>query len=79
MLAAAGELGYLGPNPLGRQLRSGRSGIVGVVVGDALRRSFRDPVAIQVLDGLVGTLGELGLGVLLIPAPATRRSRPSTR
>lgn len=69
MLAAAADLDYLGPNPLGRQLRSGRSGIVGVVVGDALRRAFRDPVSIQVLDGLVGTLGEMGLGVLLIPGP----------
>ncbi|GEL96232.1 LacI family transcriptional regulator [Cellulomonas composti] len=67
VLAAATELGYSGPNPLGRQLRQGRSGIVGVVVGDALRRSFRDPVSVQVLDGLVGALGELGLGVLLIP------------
>jgi DNA-binding LacI/PurR family transcriptional regulator len=65
---AARRLGYAGPNPLGRSLRSGRSGIVGVVIGDQLRRSFRDPVSVQVLDGLVGTLGPLGLGVLLIPA-----------
>ncbi|WP_233575255.1 LacI family DNA-binding transcriptional regulator [Cellulomonas sp. PhB150] len=65
---AAGRLGYAGPNPLGRQLRSGRSGIVGVVIGDALRRAFRDPVSTQVLDGLVGTLGPLDLGVLLIPS-----------
>lgn len=67
VLAAAAELGYSGPNPLGRSLRSGRAGIVGVVIGDQLRRSFRDPVSIQVLDGLVGTLGQMGLGVLLIP------------
>ncbi|MEN0129912.1 MAG: LacI family DNA-binding transcriptional regulator [Brevundimonas sp.] len=65
---AAAELGYAGPNPLGRQLRSGRSGIVGVVIGDALRRAFRDPVSTQVLDGLVSTLGPLDLGVLLIPS-----------
>ncbi|OLT49410.1 substrate-binding domain-containing protein [Cellulosimicrobium sp. CUA-896] len=67
VLGAAKELGYTGPNPLGRQLRSGRSGVVGVVVGDQLRRAFRDPVAVKVLDGLVSTLGENGLGVLLIP------------
>ncbi|MCB7136814.1 LacI family DNA-binding transcriptional regulator [Cellulosimicrobium marinum] len=67
VLDAARELGYTGPNPLGRQLRSGRSGVVGVVVGDQLRRAFRDPVAVKVLDGLVSTLGENGLGVLLIP------------
>jgi DNA-binding LacI/PurR family transcriptional regulator len=66
--AAAAELGYSGPSPLGRSLRSGRSGIVAVVIGDQLRRSFRDPVSIQVLDGLVSTLGTLGLGVLLVPA-----------
>lgn len=67
VLATAAELGYSGPNPLGRQLRRGRSGIVGVVVGDALKRSFRDPVSVQVLDGITSTLGPLGLGVLLIP------------
>lgn len=66
--AAAAGLGYAGPNPLGRSLRSGRSGIVAVVIGDQLRRSFRDPVSIQVLDGLVGRLGTAGLGVLLVPA-----------
>jgi len=68
VMAAAEDLGYAGPSALGRSLRSGRSGIVGVVIGDQLRRSFRDPVSIQVLDGLVGCLGSQGLGVLLIPA-----------
>jgi DNA-binding LacI/PurR family transcriptional regulator len=67
VLDAARSLGYSGPNPLGRQLRRGRSGIVGVVIGDALRRAFREPVSAQVLDGLVATLGPLDLGVLLIP------------
>lgn len=69
VLEAARTLGYAGPNPLGRQLRRGRSGIVGVIMGDALRRAFRDPVAVQVLDGLTATLGPLGLGVLLVPGP----------
>jgi DNA-binding LacI/PurR family transcriptional regulator len=69
VLETAKEIGYTGPNPLGRQLRRGRSGIVGVVVGDALRRSFRDPVSVQVLDGITSELGPLGLGVLLIPGP----------
>ncbi|WP_448062832.1 LacI family DNA-binding transcriptional regulator [Cellulomonas hominis] len=70
VLEAAAALGYSGPNPLGRQLRSGRSGIVGVFVGDALKRSFRDPVSVQILDGLTSTIGPLGLGVLLIPGSA---------
>ncbi len=67
VLTAAEELGYRGPSALGRQLRSGRSGMVGVVFSDALRRTFRDPVSISVLDGVTRTLGEQGLGVLLVP------------
>jgi len=67
VLTAATALDYSGPNPLGRQLRSGRAGIVGVIIGDALRRAFREPVTVQTLDGLVGTIGQLGLGVLLVP------------
>jgi DNA-binding LacI/PurR family transcriptional regulator len=81
VLAAAAELGYSGPNPLGRQLRSGRSGIVGVVIGDQPGRAFRDPVSVQVLDGLMTVLGEQGLGVLLVPGsdrfPASGASAPA--
>lgn len=73
---AATELGYAGPNPLGRQLRSGRSGIIGVVVGDHLKRSFRDPVSVQVLDGLVSTLGAASLGVLLVPSAGSQTVDP---
>ncbi|GAA1715568.1 substrate-binding domain-containing protein [Isoptericola hypogeus] len=76
VLAAAADLGYSGPNPLGRQLRSGRSGIVGVVIGDQPGRAFRDPVAVKVLDGLVDVLGSEGLGVLLIPGVRGAAGRP---
>ncbi|MCL1899934.1 MAG: LacI family DNA-binding transcriptional regulator [Promicromonosporaceae bacterium] len=71
VLKAAADLGYHGPNPLGRQLRSGRSGIVGVVMGDKPSRVFRDQVATQVLDGLMEVLGEHRLGVLLVPGIGT--------
>lgn len=68
VLKAAAELGYHGPNPVAASLRRGRSGVVGVVMGTAVRQSFRDPVSIQVLDGVVASLAESGYGVLLIPA-----------
>ena len=45
-------------------------GIVGVVVGDRLRRSFRDLVSIQMLDGLAQALSEQSLGLLLVPSEA---------
>jgi len=67
VLDAAAELGYSGPNPLGRQLRSGRSGIVGLVMGANPGYAFSDPVAIQVFDGLVSNLAAAGLGALFVP------------
>jgi DNA-binding LacI/PurR family transcriptional regulator len=67
VLAAAHELDYSGPNPLGRQLRSGRSGIIGVIFGDTPSRTFSDPVSIRVLDGLMQVFGERHLGLLLVP------------
>ncbi|HLS63639.1 MAG TPA: LacI family DNA-binding transcriptional regulator [Ruania sp.] len=68
VLEAAESLGYSGPNPVARSLRRGRSGIIGVVVGSDLRARFRDPVALQTLDGLATTLAAEGLGVLLLPS-----------
>lgn len=67
---AAEALGYSGPSPQGRALRSGRSHIVGVVIHEKLHLAFRDPLALRVMDGLIGDLGEMGLGVLLIPSPS---------
>ncbi len=66
---AALALGYNGPSPLGKSLRSGRSHIVGVVLAFTLGTAFRDPNALRVMDGIVTTLGDMGLGVLLVPSP----------
>lgn len=68
VLAAAADLGYTGPNPMARSLRRGRCGVIAVIVGDRLRRSFSDPVSTQVLDGVAQELGERGLGLLLVPS-----------
>lgn len=67
VLTAAAELNYRGPNPLGRQLRSGRSDIVGVMVGRHLDRSLRDPFGLQVVNAVLTTLTAADFGVLLIP------------
>jgi DNA-binding LacI/PurR family transcriptional regulator len=78
VMAAAAVLGYHGPNPLGRQLRVGRSGIVGVITGGNPGRAFRDPVAIQVLDGLADALTAKQLGVLLISGELPAPGQPQT-
>jgi len=72
VLAAAAEIGYHGPNPVAASLRRGRSGVIGVVVGSAVRRSFRDPVTTQFLDGIVATLASHGYGTLLLSTPESQ-------
>lgn len=72
VLSAAAELGYHGPNPVAASLRRGRSGVIGIVVGAAVRRTFRDPVSIQFLDGVVATLASRGYGTLLLSTPESQ-------
>lgn len=66
VLAAAEELSYAGPDPRGRSLRQGRSGIIGVVMEDRVLAAFRDPVRIAVLDGIAQETSAQGLGLLLL-------------
>ena len=64
ILAKADELGYAGPNALARSLRRGRTGTLGVVLGEALAYSFEDPATIQFLRGLA----DAGVALHLVPA-----------
>ena len=75
VLAAAATLGYAGPDPLAASLRRGRSGVIGAFVGERLLYAFRDPVAVQLLDGITEVLGAHGVGLLLL---AGDTGRPST-
>jgi DNA-binding LacI/PurR family transcriptional regulator len=65
VLTAAAALGYAGPNPLARNLRQGRSGVVGIAVGK-LSTAFRDPAALPMLDAVSEVLGDAGMGLLLM-------------
>ncbi|QEV98689.1 LacI family transcriptional regulator [Microbacterium caowuchunii] len=66
VVAAAKQLGYTGPDPRAASLRRGRSGIVGVVIGDRLQNAFRDPVTTVMLDGLAEGMAEQDAGLLLL-------------
>jgi DNA-binding LacI/PurR family transcriptional regulator len=79
VLAAAAELGYAGPDPLARSLRQGRSGVVGVVIGERLLDAFRDPVAIALLDGVSEELTALGSALLLLPGDSRITGQPPAR
>ena len=52
ILAKADELGYAGPNALARSLRRGRTGVLGVVLGEALTYAFEDPATVEFFRGL---------------------------
>ncbi|WP_416812195.1 LacI family DNA-binding transcriptional regulator [Demequina sp.] len=66
---AAADLGYAGPSAQARALRSGRSHVVGVLIHDSFTLAFRAPHVLNVMDGLISALGDMGLGALLIPTP----------
>lgn len=79
VLAAAAELAYAGPDPFARSLRQGRSGVVGVVVGERLLDAFRDPVAVALLDGLSEELTPAGSALLLLPGDSRATGQPPDR
>jgi DNA-binding LacI/PurR family transcriptional regulator len=70
----AAALGYAGPDPAARRLRSGRSDAIGLLFCDTLSRAFADPAAMLFLQGLVGQTEPAGLPLLLLagPQPAGR-------
>ena len=66
VLAAAEQLHYAGPDPRGRSLRRGRSGIIGVVLEERVLDAFRDPLRISMLDGIAQETTPGGRGLLLL-------------
>src|SRR3954454_6102280 len=65
--AAAERLGYPGPHPGARSLRSGRAGALGVVLGERLTYAFDDPQATRFLAGIADVCARHGLGLTLLP------------
>jgi DNA-binding LacI/PurR family transcriptional regulator len=58
ILAVAEQLGYPGPNVMGRSLRSGKVGAIGLMMMDKLSSAFADPFIIALLRG-ISEIGEL--------------------
>src|SRR4051812_30909340 len=68
VLAQARALGYAGPAPVARRLRTGRSGALGLVFADRLPLAFEDAAATCFMGGIAGALEPVGLSLLVIPA-----------
>jgi DNA-binding LacI/PurR family transcriptional regulator len=67
VLASAAALGYGGPDPAARRLRTGRAGALGLIFSERLRYQFTDPAAPAFLGGVAQALEDVGLGLLLVP------------
>ena len=73
ILATAKRIGYAGPDPVARSLRTRRAGAVGLVIAEPLTYSFSDPAALNFVAGLAESCEEVGQGLLLV-AVGPRRS-----
>ncbi|MEU4829320.1 LacI family DNA-binding transcriptional regulator [Streptosporangium sp. NPDC023615] len=64
---AAERLGYPGPHPGARSLRSGRTGNLGVVLGEHLTYAFDDPQATRFMSGVAQVCADHGMALTLVP------------
>jgi DNA-binding LacI/PurR family transcriptional regulator len=67
ILATARELGYSGPDPAARRLRSGRRDVVGLLFTEELSYAFTDPAAVLLLQGIARATEAAGIALLLVP------------
>jgi DNA-binding LacI/PurR family transcriptional regulator len=66
VLATAKRMGYLGPDPVARSLRTRKAGAVGLMITEPLNYSFSDPAALDFVAGLAESCEEAGQGLLLV-------------
>lgn len=66
VLATARRLGYPGPDPVARSLRTRKAGAVGLMITEPLNYSFSDPAALDFVAGLAESCEEAGQGLLLV-------------
>jgi DNA-binding LacI/PurR family transcriptional regulator len=67
VLETARQLGYAGPDPAARRLRSGLRGAIGLMFSERLSYAFTDPGAVGFLQGLTEATEEKGYELLLLP------------
>ena len=69
VLAAARQLGYLGPDPKARLMRSGKVNVIGVMAPAqwGVTNSLRNPVYAQFLLGVAEACDEVGASLLVVP------------
>jgi DNA-binding LacI/PurR family transcriptional regulator len=66
ILAAAEELGYVGPDPAARALARGRTGSVGIMLNDRISEAFEDPIAAEFFASVADRLSDNGFALTLL-------------
>lgn len=72
VLATAKRIGYPGPDPVARSLRTRKAGAVGLVMTEPLNYSFSDPAALDFVAGLAAACEDAGQGLLLVAVGPNR-------
>src|SRR6476469_7595792 len=72
VLETARRLGYPGPDPVARSLRTRKAGAVGLLLTENLSYAFRDPAALGFLEGLALACEGAGQGLHLVPVNPER-------
>jgi DNA-binding LacI/PurR family transcriptional regulator len=66
ILAAAAELGYVGPDPAARALARGRTGSIGLLLDDTVSESFANAVSAELLASVADALNDEGFALTLL-------------
>ncbi len=67
ILSVASQVGYVGPNPAARMLRTKHVGSIGVLLTTPLSYVFSDPYCAELLRGVGEVTEQLNTGLVLIP------------
>jgi DNA-binding LacI/PurR family transcriptional regulator len=77
VLKAAADMGYAGPDPSARMLRTGHAGAIALYNHDPITYLLEDPVAIGFMGGVAEICQERQTGLLVLPGAATARGGPT--
>jgi DNA-binding LacI/PurR family transcriptional regulator len=77
ILAAADELGYVGPDPAARALARGTSGAVGILLTESVTYAFTDEVATGFLGAIADELAPTGVALTLLPTRSSEDVVPA--
>ncbi|MBX9246941.1 LacI family DNA-binding transcriptional regulator [Actinotalea ferrariae] len=77
ILAAAEDLGYVGPDPAARALARGTTGAVGVLLTESVTAAFQDEVATGFFGAVAEELAPTGMAVALLPSGGSTDKIPA--